>query len=174
LVPKPRASSWYRNAASLLVRPDGVEDRLVRIAQAGEARAIPANASSHDTGRIAVRAGRAVQRLDEPPLLLEPVIALLEQRGDRPAREEVAERRARVASCATAFAPFSQNSAGRRARAGRATRRPGQSKPRAWFSCASAATPRQPRPATTRASVEAIAARRPRPRGRPGSTLAHG
>ena len=29
LVPKLRTSSWYRNAASLLVRPGGVEQRLV-------------------------------------------------------------------------------------------------------------------------------------------------
>jgi hypothetical protein len=43
------------------------------------------------------RAGRAMQRRHEPALRLEPVIGLLEQRGDRPAREEggreIADRR---------------------------------------------------------------------------------
>src|SRR5439155_1239342 len=67
----------------------GVEHGLVRIAQAAQCgcyareRIVPRNRL------VMVRTGRAAQGLDQPALLLEPVIALLEQLRDGPARGEL-------------------------------------------------------------------------------------
>src|SRR5262249_27811314 len=100
-------------------------------------------------GFVAVRIGRAAQRLDEPALLLEPVVALLEQLADRPAREELAgEPRARGLVRHRLGPGLAEFGGGPLARIG----------PRTWFTCASSSAPRRrPGPRTTRATVEAIA-----------------
>ena len=81
-------------------------------------------------------------RMGEPALLDDRVFRALGQLADRmPAKNSGVTTRL-VASSATALAPFSQNSAGRRPPGASGQAQPGQSKPCRWFSRASVAAVR--------------------------------
>ena len=75
-------------------------------------------------------AGTPDHRVREPPLLVEPEVAFApESSGIECAAKNSGVTRARVASLATALAPFSQNSAVLRSSSGSGQAQLGQSKP---------------------------------------------
>ena len=103
----------------------GVEEGLVGGAEGGELLGDDGEGALPGDGLVAVGALGQVHRVREPALLAQPVAGAVGQVGHGCAAKNSGVTRRRVASSATALAPFSQNSAVCRCVAARARRSPG-------------------------------------------------